>query len=293
MIEKRIAIIGLGLIGGSLGLALKRAMRDRIEIVGFTRRTETAAKAERIGAVDRAEGALGSAVREADIVFLATPVMAMEGLLRDMAPDLSPGTLVSDVGSTKARIIEWARKHLPPETVFIGGHPMTGKESSGIEQADAALFTDAVYCLTPSANADRAALESLEALIRVIGARPLVLDPALHDRLVGGVSHLPLLLSVALTGTLGHSPLWSEMAALAATGYRDTTRLASGDPELHYGICATNREAIVEWLDRYLEQLSDLRRRLRDDPESLLEALRDAREIREQWLRGEGRRFRQ
>lgn len=293
MTEKRIAIIGLGLIGGSLGLALKRAMGNGIMVIGFARRPETAAMAERIGAVDRTASTIGNAVQGADIVILATPVTAMEGLFRDMAGHLSRSTIVSDVGSTKAQIIEWAQKHLPREAVFIGGHPMTGKESSGIEQADAGLFKDAVYCLTPPANANREAVESLEALIRAIGARPIVLDAALHDRLVAGVSHLPLLLSVALTSTLGHSPLWPEMAALAASGYRDTTRLASGDPDLHYGICATNREAIARWMDQYLEEIKELRRRLLDDPGSLLEALRDAREIRERWLREEGRRFRQ
>lgn len=292
MTEKRITIIGLGLIGGSLGLALKESMGSAVTITGFTRRAETAAIAERIGAVDRTAGTIQDAVSGADIVILATPVLAMEGIFRDMSALLAPGVIVSDVGSTKAQIIEWAKRYLPAGTVFIGGHPMTGKERSGIEQADGSLFRDAVYCLTPPTEADGAAVETLEALIRAIGARPLLLDAALHDRLVGGVSHLPLLISVALAGMLGRNPLWPEMAALAASGYRDTTRLASGDPDLHYGICATNRETIARWLDRYIEELSDLRRRLRDEPRSLLEALRDARRIREQWLREEGRRFR-
>ena len=293
MTEQRITIIGLGLIGGSLGLALKRAMGPAVTVTGLTRRPETAAIAKRISAVDRIADTIGDAAKGADIVILATPVMAMESLFREMAGLLSPGIIISDVGSTKAQIIEWARKYLPPGIVFIGGHPMTGKESSGIEHADASLFKDAVYCLTPPPEIDGKAVESLEVLIRAIGARPLLLDATLHDQLVAGVSHVPLLLSVALTRMLGHSALWPEMAPLAASGYRDTTRLASGDPDLHYGICATNREAITEWLGRYLEESQELRRCLLNEPQSLIEALRDARAIRERWLQQEGQRFRQ
>ncbi len=291
MAVKRIAIIGLGLIGGSLGLALKRARGDELEIIGFARRSETATEAVRQGAVDRTEAQLAQAVSGADIIIIATPVTTMKEIFLKIAEHLSPNSIVTDTGSTKAQVLEWAQEYLPSTVSFIGGHPMTGKETSGIDEAEASLLKDCVYCLTPAQNASQEASKIMEKLVEWVEARPLFLDAQMHDELVAGVSHLPILLSSALISALARSPLWPQMAELASTGYRDMTRLASGSPELNRDICLTNQAAIVDWIDRYIEELKKYRRLVLDGDQSLEKSLKHAQEIRQKWLENHGHRF--
>ncbi len=285
---KRIAIIGLGLIGGSLALALKKSRAKGIEIVGFSRSVETIARARKCGAIDRAAGNLASAVAGADIVVIATPVIATKEVLASIAEHLSPKCVVTDTGSTKVQVMQWAGEYLSPKVSFIGGHPMAGKETSGINEAEADLFQGCVYCLTPSSCATPQAVRKLKKLVESIGARPFFIDAETHDNLVAGVSHLPMLLSAAFVTTTTKSRAWSEMAKLAAGGYRDFSRLASGNPEMNRDICLTNQEKIVDWLDRYIEVLKGYRHLVVEDSEELAEMLAQARQARERWLRGEG-----
>ena len=285
---KRIAIIGLGLIGGSLALALKKASARGTEIVGFSRSAETIAVARKCGAIDRAAGNLASAVAGADLVVIATPVMATKEVLASISEHLSPKCVVTDTGSTKARVMQWAGEYLSSKVSFIGGHPMAGKETSGIDEADADLFQGCVYCLTPASCATPQAVRKLKRLVESIGAKPFFIDAETHDNLVAGVSHLPMLLSAAFVTTTTKSRLWSEMAKLAAGGYRDFSRLASGNPEMNRDICLTNREKIVDWLDRYIEVLKGYRHLVAEDSEELAEMLAQAREARDRWLQGGG-----
>ncbi len=291
MNAKRISIIGLGLIGGSLGLALKQSMGTNVEIVGFARRPEVGAEAVRINAVDRIEPQLARAVSNADIVIIAAPVLAMKGILQEIADYLSPNAIVTDVGSTKTQVLKWATEYLPPTVSFIGGHPMCGKETSGIDDAEAGLFNDCVYCLTHEDNINKESLTQMEELVKAVGARAVVLDAEMHDQLVAGISHLPLLLSSTLVSTLSKSLLWPEMSKLAATGFLDITRLASGDPELYRGICVTNQHAISNWIDQYIDSLREYQRTVLTDDQALQKSLQDAREVRENWLKNEGLRF--
>ena len=284
---KRIAIIGLGLIGGSLALALKKSGAKGTEIVGFSRSAETIAKARECGAIDKAAANLASAVAEADLVAIATPVMATKEVLSSIAEHLSPKCVVTDTGSTKVQVMQWAEEYLSSKISFIGGHPMAGKETSGIDEADANLFRECVYCLTPSPCATPLAVRKLKKLVESIGAKPFFIDAETHDNLVAGVSHLPMLLSAAFVTTTTKSRLWSEMAKLAAGGYRDFSRLASGNPEMNRDICLTNQQKIVDWLDRYIEVLKGYRSLVAEDSEELAEMLAQAREEREKWLRGE------
>jgi len=279
----RIAIIGLGLIGGSMGLALRRAKAD-LEVVGFARRPEVASRAVELGAADCTEGSLDSTVKGADIVLIATPVMAMKAMLAEIGMSLKEGCIVTDVASTKAQVMAWAEEYLPPGISFIGGHPMAGKETSGIEAADADLFHGCTYCLVPAPSATKEAIDTLEDLVRKIGAKPLFIDAAEHDRLVAAISHLPIIISAALVFMATKSPSWPEMAKLAATGFRDLTRLASGSPEMSRDICLTNRESILRWLDEYIQELDGFRR-LVSGCEGLEEAFVQAMEAREGWLR--------
>lgn len=284
---KRIAIIGLGLIGGSLALALKKSRARGMEIVGFSRSAKTVAAARKCGAIDRAAKNLASAVSGADMVVIATPVMVTKEVLESISEHLAPECVVTDTGSTKVQVMQWAREYLSPKISFIGGHPMAGKETSGINEADAGLFKGCVYCLTPSYCATPEAVRKLKKLVESIGAKPFFIDAETHDNLVAGVSHLPMLLSSAFVTATTKSRLWPEMAKLAAGGYRDLSRLASGNPEINRDICLTNQEKIVDWLDRYIEVIKGYRHLVAEDCDELAEMLAQAREARDKWLRGE------
>jgi prephenate dehydrogenase len=277
----RTAIIGLGLIGGSMGLALRK--KADLEVVGFARRGETASRAVELGAVDRTEGDLLAAVKGAEVVLIATPVMAMKDIMARIGKSLDEGCIVTDVASTKAKVVGWAGECLPSGVNFIGGHPMAGKETSGIEAADADLFIGCTYCLVPGRGATSEALDRVEGLVRQIGAKPLLIDASEHDMLVASVSHLPIVISSALVSMTTKSPSWAKMAQLAATGYRDLTRLASGSPEMSRDICLTNREPILRWIDEYIEEVGKFRQLVSEGSDELEEAFRQAREGREGW----------
>lgn len=279
----RVAVIGLGLIGGSMGLALKQA---DFEVVGFARRGEVAQRALAIGAVDRAEADLASAVEGAQMVIIATPVLAMKEILAQLGRMLPHSSVVSDTASTKEQVMGWAQESLPPGVSFIGGHPMAGKEILGIEAAEAELFRGCIYCLVPGENASEEAISLVEGLVKKIGAKPLFLDATEHDSLVAGISHLPLLLSTALVSATSKSPQWPKMAKLAASGFRDLSRLASGSPQMSRDICLTNREHILRCIDEFSKELGKLRRLLSEGGDELEEAFLRAREARERWLQG-------
>ncbi len=280
----RVSIVGLGLIGGSMGLALRRLEAD-VEVVGFARRREVASRAVELGAVDRAEERLLNAVDGADVVLIAIPVMAMKDMMKAMAEGLQKGCIVTDAGSTKAQVMDWASEYLPDTVTFVGGHPMAGKETSGIEAADADLFAGCTYCLVPGPGAAAEAASTVEGLVRRIGARPLFIDAAKHDRLVAAISHLPMLVSSALVSMAAGSPDWPEMSGLAATGFRDITRLASGSPQMTRDICLSNSDSIVRWIDEYVKELTRFRHLVANGGDELEKALTLAREQRETWLR--------
>jgi prephenate dehydrogenase len=282
------AILGLGLMGGSLTLALRDAGVVE-QIAGYDHTPEIAGQARERGMVDQACGSVADAVRGADLVVLAVPVLAERALLEQAAPHLTPGAIVTDLGSTKRMVVGWAGELLPASVRFVGGHPMAGRELSGLDASDATLYRDAVWCLTPTAQSDPEAVQRLSSLIEAVGASPLLLDPERHDHLVAGVSHLPILVAAGLVRVLASDAGWAELALLAAGGLRDTTRVASGDPRMARDICLTNRDEIVRWLDEYLATLHKLRDMVAAeevDGGTAVEAFfREAREVREDWLR--------
>ena len=283
-----VSIIGLGLLGGSLGLALKKARGAGIEIVGFSRRAETVSTAKERGVVDVAAPDLASAVSGAEAVVIATPVLTIKDMLREMSGHLTDGCLVTDMGSTKVEVMRWAREYLPRTVAFVGGHPMAGKETSGLDEADAGLFRGCAYCLVPARNTEEHQVDWLKGMVESVGGRPLIIDAELHDSLVAGVSHLPILLSAAFVSATTGSSQWDEMTRLAAGGYRDVSRLASGDPQMNRDICLTNRHQILRWIDAYIEELGEYRRLVADAGDGLMDALGRARAAREKWLREGG-----
>jgi prephenate dehydrogenase len=286
----RISIIGLGLIGTSLGMALRSADEKesplgKVELVGYDEEPRHVKKARGRLAIDREARSLSEAVRDAQIVVLATPVRAMEGLLTQLASLLPAGAVVTDVASTKAQVYAWAQRALPSGVDYVGGHPMAGKEKAGPTAADATLFQDAIYCLTPARNARPASVEALQALVKTIGAKPYYIDPEEHDAYVAGISHLPLLLSTVLMDVTGSSPAWKEMAPLAATGFRDVSRLASGDPAMQRDICLTNSAALTRWINATITELLEVRDSLAAGDVDKIDALfTRAKQQRDEWL---------
>jgi prephenate dehydrogenase len=267
-----VAIVGLGLIGSSLALALKEASPETV-VVGSDPDARTLRKALDRGIVESASEDL-SVVDLADIVVVAVPILAMKKLFTQLRGHVD-GKVVTDVASTKQEVMEWSAA---AGIDLVGGHPMCGKEAAGIDAADASIFKGAPWVLTKGEPA-------VTMLVESVGAQPIVMDAASHDRLVAGVSHAAFLLSVGYVLSLSSRSDWPEASRLAATGFRDMSRLAAGDPELYAGISRTNRDHLVEQLDAVSATLAKLRRHLRDDDPRLVELFEEARSVRERWAK--------
>ncbi|MFC1905429.1 prephenate dehydrogenase [Chloroflexota bacterium] len=276
-----ITIIGLGLIGGSLGLALKKKDWQSAEIIGYVRRHEAGQIALEMGAIDRFELSLEKAVVDANIIFIATPVLTVKDIFTQISPHLQNGCIVTDATSTKYQVLQWARELLPSKVGFVGGHPMAGKETHGIAAADADLFRDCVYCLV---HGQTRSMQLIEDMIKSIGAIPLLIDAEEHDVMVAGISHLPLLISTALVLSATSSKSWPLMSRLASTGYHDLTRLASGNPEVNSSICLSNQSAIINWIDIFSNELYKLRELIGNEVD-IKNAFTIANEERNKWLK--------
>lgn len=260
------AIVGLGLLGGSLGLALKK-VGFAGRIVGYARRAETRAQALAMGAVDEAPAEVRAAVEGADLVVLATPVAAILDHLSRFQSHFAPQALVTDVGSTKRRICEHAAKLYDQRPMFLGGHPMAGKERSGLENADTRLFENARYVLTPlkPEHSSEPRVQAFRALVVSLGARPIACNPATHDVAVAFLSHLPQLLSSGLAGLMEEKTAAGDLSLeLAASGFRDVTRLADSPYSVWRDICLTNTENIQMALDALIQKLEFIKLHLGD-----------------------------
>ncbi len=275
-----IAIIGTGLIGGSIGLAIKSAAPN-IAVQVFDADPAAASRAVERGAADAAFTTAREAVSGCDVVFIATPVRAIAGVAREIAGAMTPAAVITDVGSTKSRVVIELGGILG-EGSFIGGHPMAGSEEDGIEAARADLFREAWWILTPTTHAETTAYRRLHALVTTFGARVLALDPAQHDALMAVVSHLPHLTATALMGMAAERGQdEASLLALAAGGFRDVTRVAASNPDIWLDIVDENRDAIADALGHFARRLDDVRdlveRRSRDELRAVFLHARDAR----------------
>jgi len=255
---RKVVIIGVGLIGGSLGMAVKR-LNLAAEVVGVGRSEKNLRTALEVGAVDQITTDSASGVRGADLVVVATPVSAVAPVVTEISPHLAPGTIVTDVGSTKANVV----RTLEPVAgdrgfFFVGGHPMTGSERSGVQSADPYLFENAYYILTRTPATDAGAIKRLRDLTESIGARVVELSPEAHDFYIAAVSHLPHCVAAALVNTIGRLEDREAVLPFAAGGFRDTTRVAAGDPVMWRDILLSNAGVILEMIERYHASLSDL-----------------------------------
>ncbi|MGE3799255.1 MAG: prephenate dehydrogenase, partial [Thermomicrobiales bacterium] len=258
-----------------------------LEIAGFDQNLEHQSRAKKIGADDRAEWELRRAVAEADLVVLATPVLAMKDIMTDIAPLLKSGAVVTDTASTKADVMQWAKETLPTTVHFIGGHPMAGKAES-IDGAEATLFTGATWCICPAVNANDESVRTVLGMVAALGSETFFVDPVEHDAFVAGISHLPFVVSASIMNALTADSAWKDMKTLTAGGFRDTTRLASGSPAMHRDIVLTNTASVQRWIASLIEQLEDFQSRLRADTEeeraaAIDEFFTNARDRRAEW----------
>jgi prephenate dehydrogenase len=267
-----VAVIGLGLMGSSFALALKQARPDFV-IAGSDRDPTVIRKALARGIAETASADLG-VVDIADVVVIGAPIGAMRELFGGLSKRAA-GKPVTDMASTKASVMEWAAAS---GLDLVGGHPMCGKELSGIDAADPSIFQGAPWVLT---RAEPRVVELVEA----VGAHPIVMDAATHDRLVAGVSHTAFLLSVGYVLALSRRADWPEASRLAAGGFRDMSRLAAGEAELYAGVARTNRANMLELLDAVSAELARLRRHLEADDPRLVELFEEARSVRERWAK--------
>ncbi len=261
-----VVLAGVGLIGGSIGLGLHQRFAAG-RVVGLDRDPAALDAARGLGVIDEARLEPGPWLADADLVVLAVPVKSLVPLARTLAPHLRPDALVTDVGGVKGDIVEALR-----DLRFVGGHPMAGSDRAGVLHADAALLENAVWALTPTDHTDPGALARVRELVEALGARPIVVAPAQHDRLVATVSHVPYLTAVALTSLVDRGEERELKMLLAAGGFRDLTRVASGSPLMSRDMVVGNREAVRAALRALVAELEALEAAMDDDDALLLRA---------------------
>ncbi len=294
---QQIGIIGIGLIGASVGMGLRKWAsadgKQKVEVLGFDIDVANERYAKgKLNAVDRTVSSLPAIAEACDLLIIATPVRAMRDVFEIIAPHLREGATITDTGSTKAEVLEWAKELLPPTVSFVGGHPMAGN-TRGLEGASAELFTGATWVVIPTVTAGDAAVQNVVGLVNALGATPRFLDAMEHDAYVAGISHLPLAVSAALVHALSADASWRDMKTLTAGGFRDTTRLAGGDPIMSRDIFLTNRAGITRWLDRQIDELEKLRALLTEPGEESEQRVEEwftkARDMRAEWATQEGK----
>jgi len=284
---QQVSILGLGLIGSSLGLALKRG-DSHPRVVGFDTSGEALHRAARSGAIDRSAGTLADACSGSDAVILAAPVRAILQLLPEIGAHLTADTLVTDTGGTKQEIVRVADSMLPRNAPFVGGHPLAGRLTAGVAEPAENLFGGAVYCLTPSPNAPSWAVAMAVELVETVGAQPYFLEAEEHDALLAAISHLPYFVSVALVNALATQSSWGEMGSMAAGGFRAASSLADANPHMWADVAATNREALTRQLDLFMDRLATLRDLVQTGDEGLVEQLTQAQAAHHEWLAQRG-----
>jgi cyclohexadieny/prephenate dehydrogenase len=256
MLVHTLTIVGVGLIGGSIGLAAKkRGVVQRV--LGAGRDPAKLEQARRLGAIDEAALDLAAAVRDADLVVFCTPVDRIAAQVKEAAAHCKTGAILTDAGSTKREIVQTVEADLPAKVRFVGGHPLAGSEKKGVEHAHADLFVDRWTVLTPTARTSLDAVSKVQSFWQALGSRLRIMTPADHDQALALTSHLPHLLASLLAGILP-----SDWFDLAATGFRDTTRVASGDPDVWTPIFLHNRKAVLAALDQLEDRLRQFRQAL-------------------------------
>jgi prephenate dehydrogenase len=264
------AVIGVGLIGGSFALALKKAGVVG-EVTGIGRRRKNLEKALELGVVDRFSLDPAEGVKGADLVFLATPVLAMAGVVEKIVPHMKPGSVLTDGGSVKGEVVRVLEPLIPEHLFFVPGHPVAGTEKSGAEAAFASLYQDQLCILTPTSRTDSRALSLVRKAWEAVGSRVVLMDPEKHDRILAAVSHLPQMVASSLVNMVGSYDRYEEnILNFSGDGFRDLTRIASSDPIMWRDIALTNRDALIEMMDNFETSFAELKTNvLRRDGDAL------------------------
>jgi prephenate dehydrogenase len=285
--KPRISIVGLGLIGGSIGLALRQA-EVTSALIGHDRERLASNEAKSRGAVDRVDWNLISACEKSDLVILAIPVEGIEATLEAIGPYLRPGCVVMDTSALKGPVLAWADQHLPEQVHFVGTDPILGGSADGqggIEAARADLFQRGLFCVVPSSRADAESVKLVTDLVTILGARPLFLDAVEHDGLLAGVDHLPGLVALALLETVIQQPAWRELRKVAGPAFAAATRLGPGGVAPQAQLYLSNRDNLLRWIDTFSATLASLRQALAEDQaEDLDRRLLQAEQERQKWL---------
>lgn len=280
----KVAIIGVGLLGGSLGLALKkRGLAGKV--VGYVRRPESVGECARAGVADEVVLDLAQAVAKAELVILCTPVAEMRGLVERLLPSIVPGSIVTDVGSVKGVLVKQFEPLVRQAGAhYIGSHPMAGAEKMGVAAARPDLFDNSICVVTPSRASEPERVERTEQFWASVGGIPMRLSPELHDELVSRSSHLPHVLAALLADFVLSPDHPKEQGRLCASGFRDTTRIASGSPDMWRDICLANRDNLGRAVGIFIERLQEFRKVLDGrDAKAIHELLERAKERRDGW----------
>ena len=281
---RKITIVGVGLLGGSLGLAIKkRGLAD--EVAGYVRRAGSIAECKKARAVDVCTRDLHEAVADADLIVLCTPLAQMQPLLKEMRPAIKRGAIITDVGSVKATVVKELESLVAKSGAhFIGSHPMAGAEKTGVAAARAELFDNAICVVTPTKRSNQAALKKLEKFWKAVGARVLRLAPEVHDELVSRSSHLPHVAAATLANLVLDSKHPKSQPLLCANGFRDTTRIASGSPEMWRDIAMANRKNLSKSLDAFIRDLKKFQNVLKKGDEKAAENIfQTGKQRRDAW----------
>jgi prephenate dehydrogenase len=281
---KTIAVIGVGLIGGSFALAMRRAGAVT-RIVGVDRDGQALERAAALGVIDTAAESASESAVDADLVFVSVPVRAIGSVLHDVSLGLRPGAVVTDAGSTKADVVRTAAHELRERmSRFVPGHPIAGRETSGVDSATPDLFRGARVVLTPEAGTSPEATELVRACWEACGARVSTMAATAHDRIFASVSHLPHMLAFALVSEIVSRPDAADLLGFAAGGFRDFTRIAASSPEMWRDIALANREALLEEMDRYAARVAVFRELVeKGDGPGLQRLMTEARNARRAW----------
>ena len=281
----KLAVVGVGLIGGSLALALKEAGVVG-HVVGVGRGLPNLETALRIGVVDSYTQDLAKGVADADVIFLATPVQALGTVARQVMPHLKAGAIITDGGSVKQAVIDAIEPHLRDDIHFVPGHPIAGTENSGAEAAFASLYRDRRCILTPTVNTSSDALDRIQRMWQLVGSQVVVMDVEKHDRVLAAISHLPHMVAYALVNAVGSYDRYNEnILEYSAGGFRDFTRIASSDPTMWRDIAMTNQEALIEMMEQFETFFAELKEDIAiGSGERLFEFFRRSKESRDEIL---------
>lgn len=281
-IIERLAVVGVGLIGGSFARALREAGVVKT-IIGIDKDRVNLEQALALGVVDEIAGTVAEGVHDAQVVFLSVPVCSIPAALQDMAASLSPGCIVTDGGSVKAEIVKMCERLMPQGRFFVGGHPIAGTEHSGVAASFASLFRGKRCILTPTAATDMKALDIVARLWQASGAEVCSMEPGHHDRIFAEISHLPHVVAYALVHAVGTADVEGEnVLSYTAGGFRDFTRIASSDPVMWRDVALMNREALLASVDGFSASLAELRRRIDSGDEAgLTEFFTTAKQFRD------------